>query len=758
MQLRRILCTASIVVTALGITQCSSYDDTDVWNALSSQANRIEALEKWQETVNNSIAGLSALVNSNDYIKAVTPVTGSDDIIGYTISFAKQGDIVIYNGTNGSNGEKGEQGEPGEPGASGAMPNIGVTQGEDGLWYWTLNGTILKDKDGNPVCASGKDGKDGNDGKPGANGQPGNDGQPGSDAFVPQLKSGTELGGSYVKDAMYLSVDNGKTWTKVSGDNGKDGEVAQPECVFEKAPELVDDYWVFTLTGGETLRILNYQEFSIFMVDGDAETMITNGKLKVEADKEIVIGFRSNSKETPDVACSLYHGNGTLSTDAGLTDGTVSLGTMLQGERVTVLFAVTYSDNRTVLYKVTVTCPGPTVDTGDNEKLSEAIVEALGETLGDAVGDVYTDEDGNVVLTKEIIDNTTTLDLSGKKLENFDLSALSVFDNLEQLNVSGNDITELKIENEIPNLKTLDISDNGMTDADFTKLPGLTELNISNNNFAELNLEGLTELKVLNCSNSLASTTSYVSRGGVVNGVLDLSDHPKLERLDCSQNNLTELIVTDNELLQVINCAENQLTELDLSKNTQLRILHTWNNQLTSIDLSNNTSLEDLEASENKIASIDFRNNRDLWTIELNGNQLSEIDVTMCESLEYLNASNNKLTSLNLSNNNRLKELRCSANKLTSLNLYNNVLLTTVACDRNMIEELNIGMLSSLEDINCGYQQNNIKLRLIVNADQMDGVANRFMMSTNDERVIVVPNNKDITGNSSTNFGNGGVY
>ena len=65
-------------------------------------------------------------------------------------------------GKDGEDGEDGADGAPGEPGApgedgadgkDGVTPVIGVAQGEDGIYYWTINGEWLLDENGNKVQA-----------------------------------------------------------------------------------------------------------------------------------------------------------------------------------------------------------------------------------------------------------------------------------------------------------------------------------------------------------------------------------------------------------------------------------------------------------------------------------------------------------------------------------------------------------------------------------------------------------------------------
>ena len=122
---------ATMCVMSLFLSGCG-YDDDEVWNAINDQEERIAALEEWQKTANENIAALQAIVNGNDYITSVEEIKEGDEVIGYTINFYRQGEVTIY---NGKDGEKGD------------MPVISVTEGEDGRWYWTVNGELMEDAD-----------------------------------------------------------------------------------------------------------------------------------------------------------------------------------------------------------------------------------------------------------------------------------------------------------------------------------------------------------------------------------------------------------------------------------------------------------------------------------------------------------------------------------------------------------------------------------------------------------------------------------
>ncbi|WP_455665142.1 PL29 family lyase N-terminal domain-containing protein [Phocaeicola sp.] len=248
-----------MALTLLLLSGC--YNDDKLWDAVNEQEQRIAALETWQKVVNGNIEALQRLVTENDYITTVTPVTLNGETVGYTIAFKTQPPITIYNGAKGDKGDKGEQGDKGDKGEDGNaadLPLISLTQGEDGNWYWTLNGTLMTDAQGNPIRANGQDGKDGNDGQDGNDGAPGQDGNPGQSAPTPQLKTGQELidagtGGTWTADAVYLSVDDGNTWTRVSGKDGTDSSATSAITKVEISANGM--YVQFTLADDSTIDL-----------------------------------------------------------------------------------------------------------------------------------------------------------------------------------------------------------------------------------------------------------------------------------------------------------------------------------------------------------------------------------------------------------------------------------------------------------------------------------------------------------------------
>lgn len=118
----------------------------------------------------------------------------------------------------------------------------------------------MTDADGKPIRANGQNGKDGQDGKPGQS------------APTPQLKTGSTLpaaitqdmtGAPITADAIYLSIDSGNTWARVSGEDGADSTAT---TVIADVQTSADGMYVeFTLAGNgnNKLTVPLYMELGL---------------------------------------------------------------------------------------------------------------------------------------------------------------------------------------------------------------------------------------------------------------------------------------------------------------------------------------------------------------------------------------------------------------------------------------------------------------------------------------------------------------
>ena len=256
-------------------------------------------------------------------------------------------------------------------------------------------------------------------------------------------------------------------------------------------------------------------------------------------------------------------------------------------------------------------------------------------------------------------------------------------------------------EEKAQQIEVLDVSDDNSKEVLGDRAP-ITSL---------MGIRYLRYVKDLNCS------------GQELKKTLNLEQNSRVEKLNCSGNQLTGLWFHKGSSLKYLTCSVNELTALDLSKCSELIELSCSSNKLTSLDLSANKKLQKIVAQTNALTTLDTRNLPELTDLYLWGNHdLKSIDVSKNTKLEFLSVSHCKLTSLNVSNNRKLvklyvddnqltaldvrsnyllKKLGCYENQITALDLSSNVALEYLGVNDNPITELNLHPLSNLQELSC---------------------------------------------------------
>ena len=184
-------------------------------------------------------------------------------------------------------------------------------------------------------------------------------------------------------------------------------------------------------------------------------------------------------------------------------------------------------------------------------------------------------------------------------------------------------------------------------------------------------------------------------------GNLDVSGCTGLDRLDCSENQLTEINVSGCTALTDIDCSNNKLTELNVRTNTELYTLRCYGNQLTELDVSENTWLYELYCFGNELVRIDISGCTDLDGLDCSENQLTELDLSGNTFLRWLYCSGNRITELDLTANSELEALRCSENQLTAIDVSANTSLTELHCSGNQLPELDLSENTSVYRLEC---------------------------------------------------------
>lgn len=239
--------------------------------------------------------------------------------------------------------------------------------------------------------------------------------------------------------------------------------------------------------------------------------------------------------------------------------------------------------------------------------------------------------------------NLTTLDLShNTALVQF----ICINNNLNSLNLANGNNTAFTYvwTNNNPNLTCIQVDDPAYSIANWTgtnfqfdswsNFSSCCIVNIPDANFKNylvgnpsINTNGDTEIQ---CSEAQAfSLGQMICTGLGISDLTGIEAFVNLPYLDCSNNLLSSLDVSNNTVLVELHCGGNQLTSIDTGNNTTLLVLSANNNQLPSIDVSSNTALVYLFCSSNQLTSLDVSNNA---------------------ALTQMNCSNNNLVSLNLAN------------------------------------------------------------------------------------------------------------
>lgn len=164
----------------------------------------------------------------------------------------------------------------------------------------------------------------------------------------------------------------------------------------------------------------------------------------------------------------------------------------------------------------------------------------------------------------------------------------------------------------------------------------LEYLNCSENDLTALVLEDLPALTSLTCNENASLET------------LDLSGAPALEQLYCFHSALTELDLQDVPALTYLVWGGSPLQELDLSNSPELQVLHVLGGDLTSADLSHNPKLDMLLWNHTRIETLDLSNQTELTYLNCTDNQLTSLDLSANSKLETLYAGKNRLLAIRM--------------------------------------------------------------------------------------------------------------
>ena len=292
---------------------------------------------------------------------------------------------------------------------------------------------------------------------------------------------------------------------------------------------------------------------------------------------------------------------------------------------------------------------------------------------------------GKGYLTESEVAGLTDLDVSGQGITS--LKGIYCLTALKSINCSNNNFSANQITVEHPSLTVLDCS-NCQLEVILSAAP-LTTLNCENNKLNSLAISNKNGLKTLKCGNN-AFTSLYLSDYTSLT-TLDCSNNTKLNRLDCDNLSLTSLNASGCSQLTSLNCSNNVLNSLNISGCSQLTTLNCSKNKLGSLSVSGKTNLQTLNCSGNaSLTSLNCTNDSKLSTLDCSSCALTSMNLSGCSKLSSLNCKSNQFATLSIKNYTYLKTLNCSSNtKMTELDCSNNSLTSLTVTGNSKLEELN---------------------------------------------------------------------
>ncbi|MBU2929808.1 T9SS-dependent choice-of-anchor J family protein [Winogradskyella psychrotolerans] len=232
-------------------------------------------------------------------------------------------------------------------------------------------------------------------------------------------------------------------------------------------------------------------------------------------------------------------------------------------------------------------------------------------------------------------------------------------------------------------------------------------INVASSDIAELTgIESFLSITALNCSNNEITAVDLTQNIALEKieiaanelSVLDISQNSNLKELACNGNDLVELYTASNVNLEVLNVSANSISDLDIASNTALKSIEINFNPIENIDISNNVNLELFSATYcYNLSTVDFSNNNTLENILLWYTNQEEINVSNMPNLSSLYLRNLNLTSLDVSNNPNLYNLYVTDNNISELDVSFNSSLAYLSLDGLYVSTVDVSNNPNLE-------------------------------------------------------------
>ncbi len=210
------------------------------------------------------------------------------------------------------------------------------------------------------------------------------------------------------------------------------------------------------------------------------------------------------------------------------------------------------------------------------------------------------------------------------------------------------------------NQSTPVIDTNGDDEIQVSEALATTVISAVSNNISDITgIEAFVNLESLNCFNN------------PINEV-DLSQNTSLNVITFTFSNLTEIDLSSNNDLFSVSLSNSPINEINVSNLTNLEVLNLNSTNVSSIDVSNNLNLLFLDLFFTNVQSLDVTNNDPLEYLSISGTQISDFDFSILPNLKILGMRNTDFENVDLSSNSQLCNISIrNCPQLTSINIQN---------------------------------------------------------------------------------------
>lgn len=326
---------------------------------------------------------------------------------------------------------------------------------------------------------------------------------------------------------------------------------------------------------------------------------------------------------------------------------------------------------------------------------------------------IYKDLKNNLIdnnyIKKSVLESVRTIDLSNQNLTQ--VKGLNVFPNLEELNISNNKITDISNLSKLKNLYSIDFSGNknitGWKDlsnvstivaknCDIKDLSGIENMS----ELACLDLSGNTQLTNLELINKVQSLCSLSLENCNLNNI-SFINNPTIVNLNISNNkNISDYseLAKKYEYLDELKLKNNGIT--DISK------LNISNIIISTIDLSDNPNLSNFD----KLPKVS--------KLVLSNCELNDVEcIKEMDNISELDISYNNIKDISPINSmTYLYYLNVAGNKDIKGNLEDTDINELNINDCNLDNNFDYFKINSLSTISC--KNNNIKLNTVASKNE----------------------------------------